>query len=174
MNTKKGDIVEFQIEKYAFEGKGIAKVSKNELLGLEEENGNQKNYVVFVQGSYPGDKVKARLLKIKNSYAEALAINILVPSEERVKAKCKYFGSCGGCKQQDLDYDVQAKYKQQQVEEIFNKLGGFSDFELEPIVPSKNVFYYRNKMEFSFGDKRWLTKEEIEIEGTERLIEILH
>jgi len=165
MNTKKGDIVEFQIEKYAFEGKGIAKVSKNELLGLEEENGSQKNYVVFVQGSYPGDKVKARLLKIKNSYAEALAINILAPSEERVKAKCKYFGSCGGCKQQDLDYDVQAKYKQQQVEEIFNKLGGFSDFELEPIVPSQNVFYYRNKMEFSFGDKRWLTKEEIEIEG---------
>ena len=166
MNTKKGDIVEFQIEKYAFEGKGIAKVSKNELLGLNEENGNEKNYVVFVQGSYPGDTVRARLLKIKNSYAEALAINILTPSNERIKAKCKYFGSCGGCKQQDLDYDVQVKYKQQQVLEIFNKLGGFSDFEFEPIIPSQNVFYYRNKMEFSFGDKRWLTKEEIAIEGT--------
>ncbi len=165
MNIKKGDIVEFQIEKYAFEGKGIAKVSKNELLGLTEENGNEKNYVVFVVGSYPGDTVTARLLKIKNSYAEALVMDILTPSSERVKAKCKFFGTCGGCKQQDLDYDAQAKYKQQQVEEIFHKLGGFSDFEIEPIIPSQNVFYYRNKMEFSFSEKRWLTKEEISKEG---------
>jgi 23S rRNA (uracil1939-C5)-methyltransferase len=161
MNTKKGDIVELQIEKYAFEGKGIAKVSKNELLGLDEENGNEKNYIVFVQRSYPGDTVKSRLLKIKKSYAEALALEILSPAKERVKAKCKYFGSCGGCKQQNLDYDVQVKYKQQQVEEIFKKMGGFSDFEIEPIIPSQNIFYYRNKMEFSFGDKRWLTKDEI-------------
>ena len=168
MNTKKGDIVEFQIEKYAFEGKGIAKVSKNELLGLSEENGNEKNYVVFVVGSYPGDTVTARLLKIKNSYAEALVMDILTPSSVRVKAKCKFFGTCGGCKQQDLDYDTQVKYKQQQVEEIFNKLGGFSDlpadkggFEIEPIIPSQNVFHYRNKMEFSFSEKRWLTKDEI-------------
>ena len=63
-----------------------------------------------------------------------------------------------------LDYDVQVKYKQQQVEEIFNRLGGFSGFEIEPIIPSENVFYYRNKMEFSFGDKRWLTKDEISSE----------
>jgi len=165
MNIKKGDVAEFQIEKYAFEGKGIAKVSKNELLGLIEENGNEKNYVVFVVGSYPGDIVKARLLKIKNSYAEALVMEILTPSSERVKAKCKFFGTCGGCKQQDLDYDAQAKYKQQQVEEIFTKLGGFSDFEIEPIIPSQNVFHYRNKMEFSFSEKRWLTKEEITKEG---------
>ncbi|MBK7499498.1 MAG: 23S rRNA (uracil(1939)-C(5))-methyltransferase RlmD [Ignavibacteriales bacterium] len=165
MNIKKGDVAEFQIEKYAFEGKGIAKVSKNELLGLTEENGNEKNYVVFVIGSYPGDIVNARLLKIKNSYAEALVMDILTPSSERVKAKCKFFGTCGGCKQQDLDYDVQAKYKQQQVEEIFNKLGGFSDFEILPIIPSQNVFHYRNKMEFSFSEKRWLTKEEISKEG---------
>jgi len=161
MNIKKGDIVELQIEKYAFEGKGIAKVSKNELLGLDEENGNEKNYIVFVQRSYPGDTVKSRLLKIKKSYAEALALEILSPAKERVKAKCKYFGSCGGCKQQNLDYDVQVKYKQQQVEEIFKKMGGFSDFKIEPIIPSQNIFYYRNKMEFSFGDKRWLTKDEI-------------
>ncbi len=165
MNTKKGDIVELQIEKYAFEGKGIAKVSKNELLGLQEENGNEKNYVVFVQGSYPGDTVKARLLKIKNSYAEALAINILSPSKDRVKANCKFFGTCGGCKQQDLNYETQAKYKQKQVEEIFNKLGGFTDLKIEKIIPSQNVFYYRNKMEFSFSEKRWLTKDEISNEG---------
>jgi 23S rRNA (uracil1939-C5)-methyltransferase len=164
MNIKKGDIAEFQIEKYAFEGKGIAKVSKNELLGLNEENGNEKIYVVFVQGSYPSDTVKARLLKIKNSYAEALALEILSPSPERVKSRCKFFGTCGGCKQQNLDYNSQLKYKQQQVIEIFNKLGGFTEFEIETIIPSENVFYYRNKMEFSFSEKRWLTKSEIDTE----------
>lgn len=166
MNIKKGDIVELQIEKYAFEGKGIARVSKNELLGLNEENGNDKNYVVFVQGSYPGDTVKARLLKIKNSYAEALAINIISPSKDRVKANCKFFGTCGGCKQQDLNYETQVQYKQKQVEEIFNKLGGFTNIEIEPIIQSQNVFHYRNKMEFSFSDKRWLTRAEIANEET--------
>jgi 23S rRNA (uracil1939-C5)-methyltransferase len=171
MQIKKGHIVELQIEKYAFEGKGIAKVSKSELLGLKPDEPNEKNYVVFVHGSYPGDKVKARLLKIKNSYAEAMVTEILSPSQERIDARCKFFGVCGGCKQQDLKYESQIKYKQQQVVEIFQKLGGFSDlptgkagFEVEVIIPSKNVFYYRNKMEFSFGDRRWLTKLELENE----------
>ena len=165
MQIKKGDIVELHIEKYAFEGKGIAKVSKSELLGLKSDEPDEKNYVVFVHGSYPGDKVKARVLKIKKSYAEAIAIEIISPSKERTQAKCKFFGVCGGCKQQDLNYESQVKYKQQQVEEIFIKLGGFSDFEAEAIIPSENVFYYRNKMEFSFGDRRWLTKSELENEG---------
>uniref|UniRef100_A0A7V3E8H8 23S rRNA (Uracil(1939)-C(5))-methyltransferase RlmD n=1 Tax=Ignavibacterium album TaxID=591197 RepID=A0A7V3E8H8_9BACT len=161
MNIKKGDIVNLKIEKYAFEGKGIAKVSKNELLGINETDGSDKNYVVFVHDSYPGDFVKARLTKIKKSFAEAITIEIISPSTDRVKAKCKYFGVCGGCKQQDLSYNKQVEYKQKQVEEIFNKLGGFTDFIIEDIIPSEDVFYYRNKMEFSFSDKRWLTKDEI-------------
>lgn len=165
MQVKKGDIVKLQIEKYAFEGKGIAKVSKSELLGLKSNEPTEKNYVVFVHGSYPGDTAKARLLKIKNSYAEAIALEIILPSRERIEARCKFFGACGGCKQQDLNYESQTKYKQQQVEEIFKKLGGFSDFEVEAIIPSKNVFYYRNKMEFSFSDRRWLTKDELVNEG---------
>ncbi|MCX8106393.1 MAG: TRAM domain-containing protein, partial [Ignavibacterium album] len=161
MNIKKGDIVNLKIEKYAFEGKGIAKVSKNELLGINETDGSDKNYVVFVHDSYPGDFVKARLTKIKKSFAEAITIEIISPSTDRVKAKCKYFGVCGGCKQQDLSYNKQVEYKQKQVEEIFNKLGGFTDFIIEDIIPSEDIFYYRNKMEFSFSDKRWLTKDEI-------------
>jgi len=164
MQVKKGDIVDLQIEKYAFEGKGIIKVSKSELLGLKSDEPNEKNYVVFVSGSYPGDKIKARLLKIKKSYAEAIAVEIISPSKERTKAKCKFFGTCGGCKQQDLSYESQVNYKRQQVGDIFNKLGGFSDYEVEKIIPSQNVFYYRNKMEFSFGDRRWLTKSELAIE----------
>jgi len=165
MQIKKGDIVELQIEKYAFEGKGIAKVSKSKLLGLKSDEPNENNYVVFVHGSYPGDTVKARIVKIKNSYAEAITLEVIIPSKERTDARCKFFGVCGGCKQQDLNYKSQTKYKQQQVVEIFNKLGGFSDFEVEAIIPSENVFYYRNKMEFSFGDRRWLTKSELVNEG---------
>ncbi len=164
MQIKKGDIVELQIEKYAFEGKGIAKVSKSELLGLKSTEPNEKNYVAFVNGSYPGDIVKARLLKIKNSYAEAITIEVIFPSRERIEARCKFFGICGGCKQQDLSYDIQVKYKQQQVVEIYRKLGGFSDFQTDPIIPSEHIFYYRNKMEYSFGDRRWLTKSELNIE----------
>ncbi|NWF89484.1 MAG: 23S rRNA (uracil(1939)-C(5))-methyltransferase RlmD [Ignavibacteriaceae bacterium] len=168
MQKKKGDIIELQIGKYAFEGKGIAKVSKDELLGLSSDSKQEKNYVVFVDGSYPGDNVKARLLKIKNSYAKAITVDIIHASEERTTARCKFFSVCGGCKQQDLIYALQAKYKQQQVVEIFNKLGGFKNLQVELIIPSENIFYYRNKMEFSFADRRWLTKDELAIENIEK------
>jgi 23S rRNA (uracil1939-C5)-methyltransferase len=159
---KKGDIIELKIERYAFEGKGIARIDKSQIVpGAKKEEGKQSNYVVFADGSYPGDTVKAMLLKIKNSYAESKVVEVITPSSFRIPSKCRYFGLCGGCKQQDLDYEVQLKFKQQQVEEIFQKMGGFRDFEIEPIVPSEKVFYYRNKMEFSFADKRWLKKEEL-------------
>ena len=161
---KKGDLIELEIEKYAFEGKGISKISK-QLIQPSSNQNDEKNYVVFVNGSYPGDKVSARLLKIKKSFAEAKVEKIISPSNLRIKAKCKYFGTCGGCKQQDLNYDDQLKFKQQQVKEIFEKLGGFKGLNIEEIVPSENIFYYRNKMEFSFADKRWLTKDEINNEN---------
>jgi 23S rRNA (uracil1939-C5)-methyltransferase len=159
MNTKKGDIIEVQIDKYAFEGKGIAKISKSKLLGLNDTE--DENYVVFVNSAYPGDKVKAKLKKIKKSFAEADLVGIIIPSDERTDAKCKYFGTCGGCKQQDLHYQSQIKYKYLQVVEIFNKLGGFINIESEPIISSDNIFHYRNKMEFSFTEKRWLSPYEI-------------
>jgi 23S rRNA (uracil1939-C5)-methyltransferase len=151
---KKGDILELEIEKYAFEGRGIAKINRTNSEG-------DTKYVVFIDGSYPGDKVKAELRKIKKSYAEAKAVEIIEPSSSRVKARCKYFGICGGCKQQDLNYKSQYKYKQLQVEEIFRKMGGFTDFTIEDIIPSDKSFFYRNKMEFSFADKRWISREEI-------------
>ena len=161
---KKGDLIELDIEKYAFEGKGISKVNK-QLIQPSNGQTDEKNYVVFVNGSYPGDKVQARLLKIKKSYAEAKVEKIITPSELRIKARCKFFGTCGGCKQQDLNYNDQLIFKQQQVKEIFDKLGGFKDLNIDSIIPSENIFYYRNKMEFSFADKRWLTKDEINNEN---------
>lgn len=161
MNIKKGDIIELEISKYAFEGKGIAKISKEKLLGKEASSG-EKNYVVFVQNAYPGDIVKARLLKIKNSYAEAITTEIIESSKHRIEPKCKFFGVCGGCKQQDLDYNLQLEYKQLQVEEVFRNIAGLKEIKSESIVPSDRIFAYRNKMEFSFSDVRWLTKEELE------------
>ncbi|AFN74384.1 RNA methyltransferase, TrmA family [Melioribacter roseus P3M-2] len=155
---KKGDILELEITSYAFEGKGVSKIIK-EVNPSEPEN--SKRYVIFVKGAYPGDLVKARLKKIKKSYAEAEAVAILKKSPYRTEPRCKYFGVCGGCKQQDLDYQVQLKFKSDQVNEIFNHIGGLNDFESLPIAPSEKIFYYRNKMEFSFANKRWLSENEI-------------
>ncbi|HKI79444.1 MAG TPA: 23S rRNA (uracil(1939)-C(5))-methyltransferase RlmD [Ignavibacteriaceae bacterium] len=160
MNVKKGEIIELEIEKYAFEGRGIAKVDKGSIVP-ESIDESKNKYVIFVDGAYPGDIVKASLTKIKKSYAEARVSEIIKPSDLRIPARCKFFGTCGGCKQQDLDYATQTKFKQQQVEEIFTRMGGFKDFITEDILPSEKVFFYRNKMEFSFAEKRWLTVEEI-------------
>lgn len=168
MQIKKGSIVELKIQKYAFEGKGIAKVAKSKLAGTGSP-GEEENYIVFVNGAFPQDVVKASLKKIKKAYAEADTIEIISPSPERVEPACKYFGTCGGCRQQNLSYAAQLKYKQQQVVEIFEKLGGFSNLPVDDIIPSDKIYYYRNKMEFSFTEKRWLTKSEIESSHTVKI-----
>jgi len=165
---KKGDTLELTISRYASEGKGIAKINRSKIKPAqktEDQNVEEENYVVFVHGSYPGDKVTAQLRRIKNSYAEAKTIEIISPSKNRVEPRCKFFGTCGGCKQQDLNYETQLKYKENLVKETFEHIGGLTDYKFEEIIPSENVFFYRNKMEFSFSDKRWLTKDEIGSEG---------
>ena len=154
---KKGDEIELQISGYAFEGKGIAKILKD----APSNDETAKKYVVFVDKTYPGDVVLASISKIKKSYAEAKLKNIITPSDLRTNAACKHFGICGGCKAQDLNYESQAKYKEEQVKDIFERLGGLKDFQMLPIVKSEKIFFYRNKLEFSFAEKRWLTEEEI-------------
>jgi len=151
---KKFEVLELTIQSYAFEGNGVARVPV-------EKAGETKDFVVFVKHAYPGDVVKAEIKKIKKSYAEAKVVEIISPSPERIPARCNFFGTCGGCKQQDLEYQAQTRYKQEQVKDIFNRLGGFSDFLFEEIIPAEQIFFYRNKMEFSFAEQRWLTKEEI-------------
>ena len=157
---KKGDIVELEIESYAFEGKGIARINKSELNHVS--NSINKKYVIFVPHAYPGDIVRAKILKLKKSYGEAKIEEIIKPAKGRIEPRCKYFGVCGGCKQQDLDYSLQLKYKEEQVIDAFNRLGGFENYIMESILASENVFFYRNKMEFSFSEKRWLTPNEIQ------------
>lgn len=151
---KKGDIVKVKIDRYAFEGKGIARIKK-------EPSDTEENFVLFVMNSFPGDLVNARILKVKKSYAEAVTAEIIESSEFREKARCRYFNVCGGCRQQDISYNIQANYKEQQVDEIFKRMGGLTGYHSEKIIPSEQIFFYRNKMEFSFSDKRWLTKDEL-------------
>lgn len=153
---KKGDLIQVKVDKYAFEGKGIGRLD----IETSPDNDKPDSFIVFVNGAYPGDTVSAKIKKLKKSYAEANAEEVLIPSEQRVKPRCKFFGSCGGCKQQDLDYAQQITYKQEQVEDIFKHEGGFSNFEIENILPSENIFYYRNKMEFSFSSMQWLKEVE--------------
>ena len=141
-----------RVDRYAFEGKGIGKVDPEN----PQENSEQDSFVVFVNGAYSGDTVLAKIKKLKKTYAEAFVEEVLTPSSKRVEPRCKYFGTCGGCKQQDLDYSQQTAFKQEQVENIFKHDGGFSEFQIENIIPSENVFYYRNKMEFSFSELEWL------------------
>ncbi len=151
---KKGEIIKLDITDYAYEGKGIARVSL--------ENDENNSFVIFVQGAYPGDTVEARIIKKKKSFANAKVTKLLKSANDRVEARCKYFNSCGGCKQQNLNYDKQLFYKEEQVKDIFERLGGFTNFEMQPILSSENQYFYRNKMEFSFADKRWVPKEEFD------------
>lgn len=157
---KKGDIIQIKVDKYAFEGKGIGKVD----IENSSESTEPDSFIVFVNGAYPGDTVSAKIKKLKKSYAEANTQEVIIPSQQRVEPRCKFFGTCGGCKQQDLNYAQQIAYKQEQVKDIFTHDGGFAylpsgktSFECEDILPSENVFYYRNKMEFSFSEIQWLT-----------------
>jgi 23S rRNA (uracil1939-C5)-methyltransferase len=154
---KKGDFIELKVEKYAFEGKGIATKKLPDIINDESSEG----FVVFVKGAYPGDTVSARIVKKKKSYAEAVVEKVLTASQNRVAPLCNFFGTCGGCRQQDLSYEQQINYKQKQVEEIFIHNANLVGFEIEDILHSAKTFFYRNKMEFSFSDKRWLTKEEL-------------
>jgi len=122
--VKKGDTLELNIVKLGLEGKGIAKINRNVIKSGSTENSSD-NYVVFVSGTYPGDKVIAQLRKIKKSFAEASPLKILSPSKERTLPVCSHFGICGGCKQQNLIYESQVKYKEQLVRETFEHIGTF-------------------------------------------------
>jgi 23S rRNA (uracil1939-C5)-methyltransferase len=161
MKLVKNSIIELLVESYAFEGKGVAFIP---LEQEEETSSGDRGFVVFVQGAYPGERVLAKLTKVKSRFAESVVTEILDKSPLRVPAECSHFGVCGGCKQQDLLYSEQLKHKQQQISEIFKSIGGIQIEDIcesvLDIIGADKQFYYRNKMEFSFATKRWLTSDE--------------
>lgn len=118
--------------------------------------------VIFIPNVVPGDVVDVQTLKKRKAYFEGKAIKFHSFSEHRVEPVCQHFGSCGGCKWQNMNYDRQLFYKNQ---EVFNNLKRIGKIELpnfEPILGSAKQFFYRNKMEFGFSDTRWMTDAEIQ------------
>jgi len=128
------------------EGKAIARVD---------------GMVIFVPFVVPGDIVDIKIFKKKKNYAEGRAIALKQPSPLRREAACPHFGICGGCKWQTLDYTAQLQYKQQQVKDNLERLGHLDTSTMKPICGSEQVYYYRNKLEFTFSSKRWLKEGEI-------------
>ena len=125
--------------------------------------------VVFVKNAIPGDVVDLQVTKKRKNYQEAKAIRFHSLSKKRTKAFCKHFGICGGCKWQDLNYNDQLFFKEKQVVDQLQRIGGIKPEILSvilPIIPSENTQFYRNKLEFTFSNKRWLTDEELKQEKT--------
>ena len=130
----------------AAEGKAIARVD---------------NLVVFVPYVVPGDVVDLQIKRKKHSYAEAEAVKVHQYSDKRAIPFCQHYGVCGGCQWQVLDYSEQLKYKQQQVVDNLSRIGKVVLPEISPILGSEQTQGYRNKLEYTFSNKRWLTREEV-------------
>jgi 23S rRNA (uracil1939-C5)-methyltransferase len=148
----------------------MSKIKKNFVLeGLEvidtstegKAIAKHDNLVVFIDGAIPGDVVDVMVHRKKNSYAEGKAIKLIAPSPYRIEPKCEHFGTCGGCKWQSLSYERQLYFKHKYVVDAFTRIGKLEFGEIYPILPNKEPYFYRNKLEFSFSNKKWLTTEEI-------------
>ncbi len=131
----------------ASEGKAIAKVDGR---------------VVFVPFAIPGDVVDLQLFRKKKSYAQGRILAFKKHSDNKIEPFCKHFGVCGGCKWQMLPYEDQISFKQQQVEDNLQRIGKIDLPRISPILGSENIQFYRNKLEFTFSNKRWLTQEEVD------------
>ena len=146
MPVKKGQIIEIDVQDMAFGGKGLARID---------------GMAVFVDQAVAGDRVEARVIRKRKQYAEARVLNLIEPSPDRVAAPCPYSGYCGGCKWQFLRYAKQLAYKRRQVADCLRHIGMLDDVTVHPTLPADPIFGYRNKMEFSCADRRWLLPAEM-------------
>ncbi|WP_079736528.1 23S rRNA (uracil(1939)-C(5))-methyltransferase RlmD [Salegentibacter salegens] len=117
--------------------------------------------VIFIDNVVPGDVADIKTTKQRKSYYQGTAVNFHQFSDKRVEPVCQHFGTCGGCKWQNMGYEYQLEYKQDEVLNNLIRVGKVELPEVTPILGSKEIYFYRNKMEFSFSDSRWLTPEEI-------------
>ncbi len=137
-----------EVESFAAEGKCIAR---------------HEGQVIFIEGSnvHPGDKVKLFVNTRKKNFAEANVMELLEASPLRIDPFCQHFGVCGGCKWQHVPYEKQLALKWQQVNDQLTRIGKLQLPDIQPIIPSVNTQFYRNKLEYTFSNSRWFTKEEI-------------
>lgn len=149
MTVKKRQIVECEVTDVAYGGKGLAKLD---------------GFAVFIDQTVTGDRVEARITRKKRNFAEAVVHEMLAPSTLRVDPPCPYSGFCGGCKWQFIAYSYQLDVKRRHVAESLEHIANIHGTIVHPTLPSKKTFGYRNKMEFSCSDRRWLMPHEM---GTE-------
>ena len=145
-DIRKGNELELTVEKLTFGGKAMARLN---------------GFVVFIDQAVPGQKVRARITRKKRQYAEALAVEVLSQSPLYVEPFCRHFGVCGGCRWQNLPYEEQLRWKREHVLECLTHLAGVKEAMAEATVASPQSQYYRNKMEYTFSSRRWLSPEEI-------------
>lgn len=138
----------------AAEGKALARVALNPQMPDEK-------IVVFIPYGAPGDVADIQIDKRRHSYAEGHIENLVKPSETRCAPRCAHFGVCGGCKWQHLPYDVQLKWKRQQVVDALTRIAKVELPEIMPALGSQQIWGYRNKMEYTFSNKKWRTWEEV-------------
>ena len=148
---KKNQILEqIRIENSAAGGKCVARY---------------ENQVIFVEGVAPGDVVDLRILRKKKSFLEATPVKYHKYSKLRAEPFCSHYGVCGGCKWQHISYENQLVFKQQQVRDDLERIAKVALPDISPILASKKTTYYRNKLEYTFSNRRWLTKDEIKNSG---------
>src|SRR5262245_39122995 len=131
---RRGEVLDLTVDDLAFGGEGVGRV---------------QGYVVFVRGALPGDRLRIRIVEARSRFGRGVIESIEAPSPDRVNAPCAYFGRCGGCRLQHLSYAAQLAFKEKQVRDCLERIGGLGDFELKPILPAPDPYGYRNKMEFT-------------------------
>lgn len=143
--VKKGEIINLSIDSLAYGGRGVAR---------------HDNCVVFVDKALPNQEVNALIYKKRRGYGEARILDILKETEKRADPVCEHFSYCGGCVHQHLDYTEQTAQKKKQVEDIFSRQVGIKDFHISNLIPAEEIYNYRNKMEFTFSNRRWTLPDE--------------
>ena len=144
---KKGETLELKIESLAYGGKGVSKID---------------DFVVFVKNAIPGQTVKALVYKKRSGYAEARPVEVIEESPNFTDPRCSHFDYCGGCTFQQLEYNKQLEQKIQQVKDAYRRLAGIENVKIDDIVGAVQIYNYRNKMEFTFSNRRWILPDEDE------------
>lgn len=150
----KNDKLKLKISAMTSDGRGIARTDTD--------------FVIFVNHAIPGDLVNAVIKRKGRNFAEASITDIVEVSPYRILPECSHFGICNGCKLQNTKYEYQLELKRQNVKDAFERIGGFIDQPIPDVIGSDNTYFYRNKIEFSFSNNRWLTIEDLHANVTDK------
>lgn len=143
----RGEHLQIKTHSFAFEGKAVGR--------------REDGYVIFVEGALANETIEVEVQRAKGSFAEAKLIKVVEPAPDRLSPICPYFGLCGGCALQHMAYDSQLFWKRSQVVDLFERIGRIPNAPVHEAIGNAHDYHYRNKMEFSFSEERWLTEAEI-------------